>query len=274
MTGLAVIARLTLREAVRRRILLLTFLLGLLFIGLYGLGLHLMLPDIPESLLVRHQVLKVFFLLGLYTVNFLTVAMSILTSVDTLAGEIRSGTMQTLVAKPVARWQILMGKWLGFVGMLTIYIALMAGGVASTMYLLGGFWSPALFTAMALIWLEGLILLSVTFLGGTMLSTLATGVLAIGLHGLAFLGGWIEGFGSYAVSKTSVSIGIVTSLIIPSESLWRRAAYEVQKPIIGGSGMGPFSSDSVPSNAMVLYAVIYGLVALSLAVYRFERRDL
>ncbi|MDE0432513.1 MAG: ABC transporter permease [Bryobacterales bacterium] len=274
MTGLAVIARLTLREAARRRILVLAFLLGLLFVGLYALGLHLMLPDISQSLLFRHRVLKLFFLLGLYAVNFLTVAMSILTSVDTLAGEIRSGTIQTLAAKPVARWQILLGKWLGFAGMLTVYIALMAGGVAATTYLLGGFWSPALFTAMALIWLEGLILLSVTFLGGTMLSTLATGVLAIGLHGLAFLGGWIEEFGSYAASKTSVSIGIVTGLIIPSESLWRRAAYEVHHPIIGGPGMGPFTSDSVPSNAMVLYAVIYGLVALSLAVYRFERRDL
>jgi len=248
MTGVAIIARLTFREAARRRILLLAVSFGILFIGLYALGLYL-LPDTFESILVRRQILKIFLLLGLYAANFLTVAMSILTSVDTLGGEIRSGTMQTLVAKPIARWQVLLGKWLGFVGMLTVYVVLMAGGVALVMYGIAGFWSESLFTAMALVWLEGILLLSITFLGGTMLSTLATGVLAIGLYGLAFLGGWIEEFGSYATSKTSVSIGIVTSLIIPSESLWRRAAYEVQKPIIGGPGPGwPFSSDSVPSD--------------------------
>jgi ABC-type transport system involved in multi-copper enzyme maturation permease subunit len=274
VSGLWVIASLTFREAARRRILALAFFLGVAFLALYTLALHLLLPDLPSNVLMRGQIFKTLLLLGLYAVNFLTVMMSVLTSVDTLAGEIRSGTIQTVVSKPVARWEVVLGKWLGFVGMLTVYVLLMSGGVAGAVYSYVGFSTGALAVAIGLMWLEGLVLLSITFLGGTMLSTLATGVLAIGLHGLAFLGGWIEEFGSYFESKTPASIGIVSSLIMPSEAMWRRAAYEIQKPILGRGGMGPFSGGAVPSDWMVAYAVVYTLVALALAVRVFSKRDL
>jgi hypothetical protein len=122
-------------------------------------------------------------------------------------------------------------------------------------------------------WLEGLLLLAVSFRAGTSLSTLATGVLVFGLHVLAFLGGWIEEIGSLAQSQTAVNIGVITSLIMPSESLWRRAASEVQGPIIGGFRT-PFTISSVPSWWMVLYAAAYLATALWLAVRRFSRRDL
>jgi ABC-type transport system involved in multi-copper enzyme maturation permease subunit len=150
----------------------------------------------------------------------------------------------------------------------------MSGGVAGLAYLLNGVVIQSLGWVLALMWLESLVLLSVSFLGGTRLSTLATGVLAVGLHGLAFFGGWIEEFGAMAGSQTAVLIGQVASVIMPSESLWRRAAYEVQKPIIGGLGTGPFTSGSVPSDLMIVYAAFYMLAALGLAVFLFQQRDL
>ncbi len=67
--------------------------------------------------------------MGLYAVDLLAVLMTILTSVDTLSGEIASGTIQAVATKPVPRWQVLVGKWFGSVGMLTAYIAIMVGGV-------------------------------------------------------------------------------------------------------------------------------------------------
>jgi hypothetical protein len=71
-----------------------------------------------------------------------------------------------------------------------------------------------------------------------------------------------------------VNIGVAASLIMPSESLWRRAAFELQGPVIGGFGRTPFSSGSVPSLAMVAYAALFLAAALGLAVRRFSRRDL
>jgi ABC-type transport system involved in multi-copper enzyme maturation permease subunit len=200
--------------------------------------------------------------------------MTVLISVDTLAGEISSGIIQAMTTKPIRRWEVVLGKWLGFVVMLTLYVLLMAGGTLAVTYLLSGYAAPNMLRGLALIWLESLLLLTVTCLWGTTFSTLTTGVMSFGLQSLAFIGGWIEQFGAIAQSRAATNLGIFTSLIMPSEALWRRAAFEMQSPLVSALGISPFSGASVPSLAMVLYAVLYLLAALALAVRSFSRRDL
>src|SRR6516165_6466912 len=205
--------------------------------------------------------------------------MTVLTSVDTLSGEIDSGTIQAVATKAITRSQLLLGKWLGFIGMLTLYVALMMGGITTLTYLmslrsLGGVAPHHLLRGMSLIWLECVLLLTVTFMFGTSLSTLTNGVLALGMHGLAFIGGWIEQAGALTHSPRAVNVGIAASVLMPSESLWRRAAFEMQSPLVGAMGFSPFSNASVPSVAMVAYAGVYVAVALGFALRCFGRRDL
>ena len=205
--------------------------------------------------------------------------MTVLTSVDTLSGEIASGTIHAVAAKPIARWQVLFGKWSGFVGMITVYVAIMVGGITLVTYALSahfitGVTPHHLLRGTFLIWLECVLLLSLTFRFGTSFSTLTNGVLALGFHGLAFIGGWIEQAGVLTRTTRAVNVGIVASLIMPSESLWRRAEFEMQSPFLNMVQFSPFSSASVPSWAMVAYAAVYLVVALGLAIGRFQRRDL
>jgi Cu-processing system permease protein len=272
-----VIARLTFREAARRRILLAALLLGIVFLIIYGLGFHYVNIEIEREgtrVLQRNEIRNFLFMAGLYVVNFLTVMMAVLTSVDTLSGEIASGTVHTLVSKPVRRREIVLGKWLGFVGMLTLYLILMAGGVVVLVYAISGYAAPNLVNGLVLLWLNAILLLGVSLVGGAMLSTLANGVLVFGLYGIAFVGGWIEQIGSFLQNQTAVNIGILSSLIIPSEALWKRAAYEMQSPLVQALGISPFSAVSVPSPMMIAYAAIYSGAALFLAVRLFARRDL
>jgi hypothetical protein len=102
--------------------------------------------------------------------------------------------------------------------------------------------------------------------------------MVFGLFGIAFLGGWIEQIGTLinnsSASQTAVNIGVITSLILPSEALWRRAAYEMQSPLVAAVGFSPFFSTSIPSVAMVIYAVIYLIIAFLLALRMFNKRDL
>ncbi len=277
------IARLTFLEAARRKILLAALLLGLLFLIIYGLGFHFIIVEAEKSvgnanLLQLNEIRNFLLMAGMFVVNFLTSIMIVLTSVDTLSGEISSGTIQTLAAKPIRRWEIVMGKWLGFAGMLTLYLLLMGGGVMVIVFLRTGYTAPHPLRALELIWLNALVLLSVSILGGTILSTLANGVLVFGLYGIAFLGGWIEQIGSFlpdqAASHTAVNIGIITSLIMPSEALWKRAAHELQSPLVAALGFSPFSSAYYPSLLMVVYAVLYTVITLTLAVLLFNQRDL
>lgn len=273
-----VIARLTFREAARRKILLAALALGLIFLVVYAIGFYYVNKDLSASgnagLIERSEIRNFFMMAGLYVVNFLCVMMAVLTSVDTLSGEIASGTIHTLVAKPVQRWEIVVGKALGFSGMLTLYVLLMGGGVVAVVYLLGGYQAPNVLRGLSLMWLNVILLLNVSLLGGATLSTLANGVLVFGMYGIAFLGGWIEQVGSLVQNQTAVNIGIISSLIIPSEAIWRRAAYEMQSPLVQALGFSPFSSGSVPSLFMIAYAIVYAAIALLLAIRQFRRRDL
>lgn len=275
--GTWVIAGVTFREAARKRILWMALLAGFAFLLLYGTGLHFNLKSLNAhkvSPLIRSQISNALLMTAFYAVDLLTVAMTVLTSVDTLSGEIASGTIHAVATKPINRWEVLIGKWMGFAGMLTIYVALMIGGVTAVTYAQAGYIAHHLLRGFTLIWLEALLLLSVTFLFGTSFSTLTNGVLALGLHGIAVIGGWIEQAGAVFRSPHAVNVGIAASIIMPSEVLWRRAAFEMQSPLVGALGFSPFSNASVPSPAMVVYASIYVAVALGLALRLFGKRDL
>lgn len=275
-----VIAQLTFKEAVRRKIVVGVLLLGLAFLAVYGLGLHFSYQEMArtgeaQSALIRNQMLNFLALAGLYAVNFLFAAISVLVSVDTIAGEIASGTIHALAAKPVRRREILIGKWLGLFAMLTLYLAFMAGGVTILTVLTTGYRPPNVLQGLALIWLNGIILLNVSLLGGTYFSTLANGVFAFATFGVAFIGGWVEQIGSFTRSEAAVKVGIVSSLLMPTEALWRRAAYEMRSLMVDVVGFSPFTSGtSVPSTLMIVYGGAYAIIALVLAVRRFERQDL
>ena len=273
------IARLTFREASRRWVLWVALLLGVAFLAIYALGFHEIQKDIEGSMrnmnpLAAKEMQSFFLIAGLYVVNFLTVMMTVLTSVDTLSGEIASGTIQTIVSKPMQRWEVVIGKWLGFAGMLTMYLLLMAGGVMAVVFLRSGYQAPHALAALGLMLLNVLLLLSVSLLGGASLSTLANGVLVFGLYGIAFIGGWVEQFGAFLKNQTAMNIGIFCSLVLPSEAIWRRASFLMESPLVSAMGVSPFASSSVPSPIMIVYAILYAAAALALAVRQLYRRDL
>jgi Cu-processing system permease protein len=275
--GLLIMAGVTFREAARRKILWTALGAGVAFLAIFAVGLHYQISDFDAhdtAMIIRYQILSGMLLVGLYTVDLLAVVMTILTSVDTIAGEIASGTIQAIATKPIARWQILLGKWTGYTGMLALYVALMFGGTIAVSDWLAGVVPLNPWRGGALIFLECMLALSVTLMFGTWFSTLTNGVIVLGLHGLAFMGGWLEQMSGFTESAKLVSVGVFTSLIMPSESVWRRAAFEMQSPLTASLQFTPFANVSIPSGTMIGYAVFYLLVALAIALYHFHVRDL
>lgn len=277
------LARLTFLEAVRRRIALAAFVLGLAFLMLYGIGFHFIYtesnlndPANPVSSVVRAQAFNFLANAGMYAVNFLALAMGALISADTLAGEINSGTVQALVTKPVRRAEIVLGKWLGFAGLLAIYILLMTGGVLGIVYWQSGYRVPHVGQGLGIVYLECVLMMTLTLACSSRLSTLATGGVVFGMYGLAFIGGWVEQIGSLLNNQAAINIGILSSLLMPTEALFRRAAFEMASPAAQALGftLGPSFVVSVPSPAMLVYGGLYLTVMLVLAVGEFGRRDL
>ncbi len=288
MSSIWTITRMTFREAIRRRIVLTGLVLGLCFIIIYAIGFHFiytsfrgvetaMQNDPSQQALARiadSEGVNTLTLAGLYAVTFLSIAMAALLAADTLAGEINSGTIQTIVTKPIRRSDVVIGKWLGFAFLLLLYFLLMAGGTVLSVLFQSGYAPRNLLAGMALIYFEDLLVMSISMACSSSLSALATGGVVFGLYGLAFIGGWIEQFGAMIQNSTAVKVGIIASLIMPSESLWRRAAFEMQTPLAGALGMSPFGTISVPSPLMIGYTAIYLLAAVWIAIQVFGKRDL
>lgn len=279
-----IVARMTFQEAIRRRLALTGLILGILFLIVFYIGFHMISIEITREAtleggaayrnVMQAEMSNFLLMAGLYAVTFLSVAMGALLGADTLAGEINSGSIQTIVTKPIRRSDVVFGKWLGFAGLLGLYALLMSGGVVLIVFFQSDYLPRNMLTGLSLIYLESLLVMTISLAGSSAMPALATGGMVFGLYGLAFLGGWIEQIGSLANNPSAVKIGIVTSLVVPTEALWRRAAYEMQTPLASTLGISPFGAFSIPSILMVVYAIVYIVIVFAIAVSTFQHRDI
>lgn len=273
-----VIARLTIREAQRRRLLWVALFMGVAFLLLFGIAFHFIRLDIERNVSSPEDLTFVsIFLLtaGLYAVNLLTNVVAVLVSVATISGEIESHTIDAIVTKPLPRWHVVVGKWLGYAVLVLIYLAFLVGGLMLIVYLRSGFYMENIAQGVGMMALAALLVLTVSIAGGTRLSTIANGVLTFMLFGIAFLGGLVEQVGSMLRNQAAVNAGIISSLIMPADSLWKKAtAYFQQGRSQNPFELGPFTAITEPSSLMVVYAGIYLVALLGLALWSFSRRDL
>jgi ABC-type transport system involved in multi-copper enzyme maturation permease subunit len=284
MTAL-LIARLTFDEALRRKLIWAVLFLSAVFLGLYALGFQILRDDIVRfdderlgrpGLDLSYEIqASMMVLLGLYTVNFLAGIMTIFAAVGSISSEIEAGTLHSIIPKPVSRWEIIAGKYLGFFLMIAVYLALMVAGVALISRVVGAYTPPNLLHGLALMVLVSAILLSLTMLGSTIFSTMTNGVVVFMLYGMAVTGGLVEQIGTALDNDTMVRIGVISSVMLPSDAMWKLASYVVQ-PVtaVNAFGPNPLGTAAPPSDFAVRYALIYCVTLVVASMFVFRRRDI
>jgi Cu-processing system permease protein len=286
------IARFTLQEAVSRRLILAGVLISLGYIGLFALGFHfaydksLETTTSPEARLSLGVAFATLTLFGVYVVNYLASFLALFLSVAAISGEIDSGTLHAVLARPLRRSEFVIGRWLGYAVMIAVYIVAMTSLVLLIARLIAGYEVPDPVPALLLMLLEGVLLLTLSLFGSSLMPTLANGIVVFTLLGLAWLAGIIEFVGRLLASAPDstgsdamLNIGTAVSLVLPSDALWRGASYYLESPsllAVLGAGRGgiPFFSASPPAVALVVWSVAYVGVVLGGAVLAFRRRDL
>ncbi|HET9267631.1 MAG TPA: ABC transporter permease [Vicinamibacterales bacterium] len=277
MPAFLTIAHLTLYDARRRKILSAAAACGGLFLAVYWLIAVLVARSLEEepSFVQRQISLVILAVFGLYAANFLSVLLASLLPVDALSGEIDSGVMQTLASKPLRRWEIVVGKWLGFGAVIVIYFLVLATGVLTAARLIAGYQQLNVAIAIPLILLELLVMHSISIAGGTRLGTVTNGIMTLGLYGASFIGGWIEQLGLLGGIPSARAVGVTLSLLSPADSMWRLAAYYLQPDIIRTLGnAGPFAGGAIPSALAVWWALGFMVAAVAFAIYSFRNRQL
>jgi ABC-type transport system involved in multi-copper enzyme maturation permease subunit len=273
-----VISRLTIREAQRRRLLWVAVIMGAVFLTVFGIGFHYIQRDLLRFPPGEQQETMVYGLLltaGMYATNLLVTIVAVLISVTTISGEVESHIIDAIVTKPLRRWEVVVGKWLAFALMVLTYLLFLVGGLMLIVYLQSGFAFENILSGLLMMSLGALLIMSLSIAGGTRLSTLANGVLSFMLFAIAFLGGFVEQIGGLIRNEAAVNIGIITSLILPVDALWKKAlAYFQSRAFSSPMVAGPFASTTEPSGLMVVYAIGYLLALVIFAVWSFSRRDL
>jgi Cu-processing system permease protein len=301
--NLLVVARWTVLEARRRRLLLAGVLLSVAFVALFAVGFALLYHSQERSLLAaqaeatdptvmgamvgpREELLILstgLVVLGLYGVQFLAVLLGLFLGVASVSPEVDSGALHAVLARPLSRLEYLLGRFLALAGMLTAYVVVMSGSLLLTARIVAGYQPGDLTRAVALMLLEIYILLAVSLLGSTVLPTLANGVVMLALFGLAWLGGIIGFIGTIPPGNDLMAnLGTAVSLLLPADAVWRGASYHVlpssllvASSFAGQDGTGlPFASTAPIAPAMLAWALAYPVACLGLAVVSFRRRDL
>ena len=281
MTVLTV-AGLTLREAARRRVvwalLILTVaLLGLSawgFSKLIGLDTELGTMTSGEARLVASILLN----LILFGMSLIAAIGTAFLAGPTVAGEVESGQALALLARPVRRSSVLLGKWLGLVAFGSGYVVL--AGLAQLLVVRAtvGYWPPSPAAGLAFLAAQTVVLLTLALLLSSVVSTMASGIVAVGLFGATWVAGVVGGLGAALGNEGVERIGTVSRIILPTDGLWRGAMNAFQDPFaLSQMGTGeqgfPFLSDGPLAPAYLVWAAVWIAVIWGLTAVSFSRRE-
>ncbi|MGI5836909.1 MAG: ABC transporter permease subunit [Chloroflexota bacterium] len=266
-------ARFTFIEALHKRVVHGVLLLTVAFLLLYGLGAWLAVREMGAAGPIRMFVQQ-YILLGMNSVSGIGALLAIFLSVGTISSEVDAGTLHAIVTKPLTRRDVLWGKWLGYAAMLTVYMMLLFLSVGGVVALFSGIWLEGMLRAALPMVLQSLVLLSISVIGTTFIPTIANGVIVFGLYTVAMMSGFVEQLGVFFKNQTMIDIGIVVSLLVPSDAMVKLSSAILQEGATYFERAGPFIVLSEPSHWMVVYALLYIVVLLLAAQHIFSKKDL
>lgn len=275
------LAGFTLREAARKRILAGAVILTLLFVALYAVGARYGYNSIDSSrdlTELTRPVFRVFIMLaGLQVTTFVGSLLAIFVSVGTISSDVDNRLMDAILPRPVRRWEIVVGKWLGFAAMLLVYVSATMLAVVVITRVLGGYWPRNVHVGLLALVLSSLFLMTAALVGSSYVSTVTNGVIMTVLYAVGIIAGQMEQVGAALPTPNAAlgRIGVVVSLIVPSDALWRLASAQMSPPRLTDFGIpSPWTSANPPTLWIAAWAA--GLIALGvvLAGWAFSRRDL
>jgi ABC-type transport system involved in multi-copper enzyme maturation permease subunit len=281
------IARLTIGEAARRRILWVLVLLAVIAVSLVGWGVGRLVeaaraggtPELELRLIVSQILILIAFQFG-----FVQAMTAAFLGSPAIASDLESGIALAVLARPIRRSSYLLGRWLGLAIVLVAYgagsalLAILVVGAAS------GYTPPSILAPVAFIAAEGLVILTFTILLSTRLPPIGGGAIAVVAFGLAWMAGTIERVGiAIAAENPEVDLSFVGDIgraLLPIDGLWRGVIYGLEPPIVIAIAQGqplaeanPFFAVAPPPVAFLLWVVAWTVLVLSLAAFSLNRRE-
>ena len=257
MNSMIIVARNTFREAVRDRVLYnLVFFAFLMIASAAVVGQISM--DIETVVMVS---------LGLSAISLIGLLIAVFTGVGLVSKEIDKRTLHAVLAKPLRRWEFLLGKFAGLVATLAVNTAAMAAGLFAALWLVKH--SIARGDAVVLVAVYFILLKLMLVVALAMLfSCFTSPLLAILFTGGLYLAGlFVSELRSLQVTNLTPQMQKFFTFI--SYLLPNFGNYDVMGAAAHGRGIAGML---VLHNT--LYTILYCAIVLSAAALIFSRKDL
>jgi ABC-type transport system involved in multi-copper enzyme maturation permease subunit len=287
MPPFLVIARLTIQEASRRRLLLALLILTLVVVGFSAWGFNKIttlqrsdgtpLPPDQVALLTSQLLIVVTFMFsGVLALSAAVVAGPLISS------EVESGLLLSMLARPVRRSDVVIGKWLGLAALVAIYAAGAGSMELGAVDWATGYLPPHPVELLIFVGAEGLVLLSVGLMLSTRLSGITAGVIALAAWLMAWIAGVVGDIGTGLQNPALENVGVVSHLILPSDGLWRGAIYAMEPDTLiaamralGTAGRAnPFAATDPPPTEFLVWVVVWFGLVLGISILSFRRREI
>ncbi|MCW5797471.1 MAG: ABC transporter permease subunit [Nitrospira sp.] len=253
MGSIGVIAVNAFRESLRDKILYnLVFFAGLL------IGLSVLLADL--SITEHHKVIAD---MGLAAINLIGVIIAIFIGISLVNKEIERRTIYTIMARPISRTFFIMGKYLGLALTLFVNLAIMMAVFLLTLWLYHVPIQPSLFQAVALIFVEILVVTAIALFFSTFTSTTLSAIFTLSLYVIGHLTADLR------MLMINSDSGPVKSLV---DLLYYLAPNLEMLNIKGQAAVGIVAAQEYVMMAS-LYGVMYAGVLLTGACLVFQQRD-
>ncbi len=290
MSGLRLllaIVRLTLFEALRRRTLWALVGLTAAIVVLTGLGFEYLVTQArghgTRELQLQVGVSQVLILCA-FMFGFILATTAAFLAAPAIAGDIESGVLLAMLARPLGRGTFVVGRWLGLAIVVGSYGAAAGLLEIGAMKLASGYGPPDPVGAVGGLAAQAVIVLSVTLLLSSRLPAIASGAIAVVLFGLAWGVGVLGGVGAALGVGSLETVSSLARVVFPSDGLWRAAIFALEPPVvIAAIGAGrsaeilqanPFFAASGPSPAYLGWCLAWVAGIVGLTVLSFARREL
>ena len=278
-------AALTLREAARRRVLWALGALTVLLLALSAWGFsRLASTEFQGAELTSGEArltASIILNLVMFGLSLIAALGTAFLAGPTVSGEIESGMALSILARPVRRSTILVGKWLGLAVFGSGFVTLAGLAQFLIVKITVDYWPPQPLAGLALLAVQTTALLTLGLLLSTAISPMASGIVAVGLFGSTWIAGVVGGVGASFGNAGIERVGTVSRMLLPTDGLWRGAMHAFQDPTalaaFGGpaiEGGFPFLSTSSLTPAYLGWTVLWTAAVLALSAYALHRRDL
>jgi Cu-processing system permease protein len=278
-----IVARYALREAVRRRVILVVLFLTVCFLALYGLGCAVtfhQLDSVGTAPQLDDRVLAGSTLLGLsmFTILFLGAVLAVFLTLGAVRGDAERGLLQPLVVRPVGRTSLLLGRFAGAASVCALYVAVVYGGAVLITGIAGDWWPDRGLTAGLGLVLAVVVIAAISLLGSIFLSSTANGIAVFMLFGAGLAAGLLGQIGDALAVQTLKDVAKVSSWVLPFEALYQAGLHGLTADTSGITGvivqLGPFGGAQRAGDWLWLWTLVYLALIAAGARAAFARRDL